>query len=260
MARRLFAYQVRDSCPEIVLPNKSVSQHQFQNCMFEGLNVKGACFHLPPAYICIGVYRPSPNCLPYIMCNTSYRLSLLLQGAADTTQTPRASQGSRRGSLEEQREGKSHPESSSRTSELMDVHQQQGQDISLKAKHSLGAATGVVPHSQQGTDRISLKAMHSSGTAEGASHTQQGEEEGQHCFSLEAISSLGAALGTRGLQLSVLTLSFLDLGDAAVRLLCQGLIKYVMSCRDISVGLHAHVNLDLLVSASFSVQVNLAPV
>ena len=61
------------------------------------------------------------------------------------------------------------------------------------------------------------------------SHSSQGGErggqDGSHCFSLEAVHSLGVALGTPGLLLSVLTLSFIDLGDAAVKSLCKGLIK-----------------------------------
>lgn len=54
---------------------------------------------------------------------------------------------------------------------------------------------------------------------------QQESQDGPHCFSEEAIRGLGTALGTQGLQLSVLTLSFIDLGNVAVKVLCQGLVK-----------------------------------
>ena len=46
-------------------------------------------------------------------------------------------------------------------------------------------------------------------------------------FSLEGLHSLAVALGTPGLQLTILTLSFVELGNAGVKVLCEGLIKWV---------------------------------
>ena len=48
-------------------------------------------------------------------------------------------------------------------------------------------------------------------------------------FGPEAVSSLSAALGTTGVQLTVLTLSYVDLGDAGMHILCKGLSRYVVN-------------------------------
>ncbi len=44
-----------------------------------------------------------------------------------------------------------------------------------------------------------------------------------HKFGAEALASLSAALGTQGIQLTVLTLSHVDLGDAGMQVLCKGI-------------------------------------
>lgn len=44
-----------------------------------------------------------------------------------------------------------------------------------------------------------------------------------HKFGEEAVSSLAAALGSPGIQLTVLTLGHVDLGDAGMQLLSRGL-------------------------------------
>ncbi|DBA78353.1 TPA: hypothetical protein ACH3X2_008291 [Trebouxia sp. C0005] len=44
-------------------------------------------------------------------------------------------------------------------------------------------------------------------------------------FGPEALSSLSSALGTLGVQLTVLTLSYVDLGDAGMHILCKGISR-----------------------------------
>ncbi len=48
-------------------------------------------------------------------------------------------------------------------------------------------------------------------------------------FGSEALSSLSSALGTIGVQLTVLTLSYVDLGDAQMHILCKGLSRCVIN-------------------------------
>ncbi len=48
-------------------------------------------------------------------------------------------------------------------------------------------------------------------------------------FGPEALSSLSSALGTIGVQLTVLTLSYVDLGDAGMHILCKGIGRYVIN-------------------------------
>ena len=48
-------------------------------------------------------------------------------------------------------------------------------------------------------------------------------------FGSEALSSLSSALGTIGVQLTVLTLSYVDLGDAGMHVLCKGIGRYVIN-------------------------------
>ena len=48
-------------------------------------------------------------------------------------------------------------------------------------------------------------------------------------FGPEALTSLSSALGTIGVQLTVLTLSYVDLGDAGMHILCRGISRYVIS-------------------------------
>ena len=48
-------------------------------------------------------------------------------------------------------------------------------------------------------------------------------------FRPEALSSLSSALGTIGVQLTVLTLSYVDLGDPGMHILCKGISRYVIN-------------------------------
>lgn len=48
-------------------------------------------------------------------------------------------------------------------------------------------------------------------------------------FGPEALSSLSSALGTIGVQLTVLTLSYVDLGDTGMHILCKGISRYVIN-------------------------------
>ncbi len=48
-------------------------------------------------------------------------------------------------------------------------------------------------------------------------------------FGQEALSSLSSALGTIGVQLTVLTLSHVALGDAGMHILCTGISRYVIN-------------------------------
>ena len=47
-----------------------------------------------------------------------------------------------------------------------------------------------------------------------------------YTFGQEALSGLATVLGTPGIQLTVLSLSRVDLGDTGIQLLCQGLGRY----------------------------------
>ena len=115
------------------------------------------------------------------------------------------------------------------------LHTDMWQHTTWNQPHALVATSGasVHPSGSPAGPRGSLQVQHEGrldvvGPVFGSHSSQGGErggQDGSHCFSLEAIHSLGVALGTPGLQLSVLTLSFIDLGDAAVKNLCKGLIK-----------------------------------
>ena len=47
-----------------------------------------------------------------------------------------------------------------------------------------------------------------------------------HTFGQEALSGLATALGMPGIQLTVLSLSHVGLGDAGIQLLCRGIGRY----------------------------------
>jgi len=51
--------------------------------------------------------------------------------------------------------------------------------------------------------------------------------QGTACiFGQEALSSLATVLGMTGVQLTVLSLSHVDLGDTRMQLLCQGIARF----------------------------------
>ena len=47
-----------------------------------------------------------------------------------------------------------------------------------------------------------------------------------HTFGQEALSGLAAAIGMPGIQLTVLSLRHVDLGDTGIQLLCRGIGRY----------------------------------